>query len=234
MSELVSKSWADSQAQRAALKEVKDRARGRSRTEARAMLQEALRRHGARKESPLWVESRLDHLWDSPEDRVQQGIKMLKGAARLGLGVAKAIREREIPSLSPPDWLEPPDHALYEVPRSDLWIAAELAPEARPWLDRVYEASPHPFGITMLSAWLSRPDGETGAAQALDVHLGERRVGTVPAQEVGAYAQVMAAAAARDEHPCLDAHLAHRDGQYLLELTKPDDHGTMGLACRGS
>lgn len=221
MSELVSESWAESQAQRAALKEVKEGARGRSREEARAMLSEALARHGARKQSPLWVESRLDHLWDSPEERAQQGIKLLKGAARLGLGVARAIREREIPNLSPPDWLEPPDHALYEVPPSDLWIAATLDPEVRPWLDRVYEATPHPFGIATLSAWVCGPAG-AAAADALDVYLGERRVGTVPPEELAAYSDLMAAAAARDEHPCLDAHLAHRDGEYLLELAKPD------------
>jgi hypothetical protein len=69
-SQLWSESRAESQAQRAALNEVRERARGKSREEARAMLSEALTRHGARKQSPLWIESGLDHLWDSREDRV--------------------------------------------------------------------------------------------------------------------------------------------------------------------
>jgi hypothetical protein len=206
--------------------EVRERASGKSREDARAMLREALTRHGARRQSPLGIESRLDHLWDSPEDGVQLGIKMLKGDARFGLGVAKAIRDRELPDLSAPDWLEPPDHALYEVPRSDEWIAAELDPDARPWLDRAHEAAPHPFGIAMLSAWLRRPGDGTGAGDPLDIYLGEQRVGRVPVEEAVAYASVVADAAARAEHPCLEAHLARRDGEYLLEVAKPQAENT--------
>jgi hypothetical protein len=146
---------------------------------------------------------------------------MLKGAARFGLGVAKAIRDRELPDLSVPDWLEPPDHALYEVPRSDQWIAAELDPDAHAWLDRAHQAAPHPFGIATLNAWLRRPSDVTGTADALDTYLGEQRVGKVPAEEAVAYAGVVADAAARDEHPCLKAHLARRGSEYVLELAKP-------------
>ena len=141
----LSESWSEGQAERAALKQVRESARGKSREEARAMLREALTQPGGRQRSPLWIENHLDHLWDSPEDRVQLGVTMLRGAARLGLGVAKAIRDREIPNLSAPDWLEPPDHALYELVWSDQWTAAELDPDARRWLDRVHEATPHPF-----------------------------------------------------------------------------------------
>jgi hypothetical protein len=184
------------------------------------MLREALARHGARKQSPLWIESRLDHLWDSPEDRVQLGIKMLKGAARLGIGVAKAIRDRELPDMSLPDWLEPPDHALYEVPRSDEWVAAELDPDARAWLDRAHEAAPRAFGIAMLSSWL-RPAEGTDGAEALDIYIGEHRVGKVPAEDTLAYEAVVADATARGEHPCLEAHLARRGTNYILELAKP-------------
>jgi hypothetical protein len=189
------------------------------------MLSAALTRHGARKQSPLWIESQLDHLWDSPEDHVQLAIKVLKGAARFGLGVAKAIHDRELPDLSLPDWLEPPDHALYEVPRSDGWIAAELDPHARLWLDRVYQAAPHPFGIVSLSAWLRSPTDETGTADALDIYVGEQRVGKVPAEEAAAYAGVVADAAARDEQPCLKAQLAWRGSEYVLELAKPAAEG---------
>jgi hypothetical protein len=220
-SRLWSESWAKSRAQRAALNEVRERARGKSREEARAMLSEALTRHGAHKQSPLWIESGLDRLWDSREDRVQLGIKVLKGAARFGLGVAKAIRDRELPDPSVPDWLEPPDHALYEVPRSDQWIAAELDPDADAWLDRAHQAAPHPFGIAMLSAWLRRRGDVTDTTDALDIYVGDQRVGTVPAEAAVAYAGVMADAAARDEYPCLEAHLARRGSRHVLELAKP-------------
>ena len=213
--------WSDSQAERAALKQVREGARGTSREQARALLREALTRHGGRQQSPLWIESRLDHLWDSPEDRVQLGVTMLGGAARFGLGVAKAIRDREIPDLSAPDWLEPPDHALYEIARSDRWAAAELDPDARPWVDRVHDATPRLFGIAMLTAWLCRAGDGIDAPATLDVYVGEQRVGKVSAQDAVAYAGVMADAAARDEQPCLEAHLARRADGYLLELAKP-------------
>jgi hypothetical protein len=88
-SELWSQSRSQSRAQQAAVKEVKEGSRGKGRDETRAMLREALTRRGARKQSPLWIENQLDHLWDSPEDRLQLGIRMLTGAARFGLGVAK-------------------------------------------------------------------------------------------------------------------------------------------------
>lgn len=178
---------------------------------------------GVQAESPLWLENTLDHLWDTPADHVQLGIKLLKGAGRFGLGVAKAIRDRELPDLSTPDWLEPPDHALYEVPRSHQWIAADLDPDAGPWLERVHEAAPHPLGVATLTAWVRRVDGHLCDAGDIEVYLGEGRVGQIPSVAAGAYAGVLADAAFRDEHPCLEAHLARRDSppEYVLELGRP-------------
>jgi hypothetical protein len=198
-------------AERAALDEVKATAEGVPRHEARAMLRDALARQGAPEQSPLWIESRLEHLWDSPQEQVRRGVSLLRGAARLGLGVMQAIRDRELPDLSPPEWLEPPDHALYEIPRTGRWAATELDSGATAWLDRVYEATPHPFGFATLTAWV----------RGRDVYLGQERVGQVAAGDAAAYADVLADARARDEDLCLEAHLARRGGARLLEVARP-------------
>lgn len=212
--------WSESRARSAAVKETRAAVSGKSREQARTILRDALARRAVRAESPLWVENTLDHLWDSPGDRAQLGIQMFKGAARFGLGVVTAIRDRQLPDLSTPDWLEPPDHALYEVPRSNQWIAAELDPNAGPWLDRVHQAAPHAFGTATVTAWLHRAENQHGVPGVVDVRLGEQRVGRVPPSDVHAYLRVLADASARDEYPCIDARLTRRDTpiRYLLEL----------------
>jgi hypothetical protein len=195
----------------------------KSREHARIMLEDALARRGVHEESPLWFETTLDHLWDTRAEQVESGIKMLEGAARFGLGVARAIRDHQVPDLSPPDWLEPPDHALYEVAKSDEWIAADLDPDAGQWIEEVHHAAPHPLGTATLTAWLRRADGRICDAGDVEVFLGEGRIGRIPPQEADAYSALLADAAFRDEHPCLEARLAlrQRPPRYLLEVAKP-------------
>jgi len=182
------------------------------------MLEHELARRGVT-ESPLWIEQTLDHLWDTPADRVRLGLRGLKAAGRLGLGVAKAIRDRELPDMSSPEWLEPPDPAFYELPRGDRWISVPLDSGVEEWLDRVLEsARPRWFGIASLTAWLKpETNGHIG------VHVGNRRVGLIPDDAVAAYMPTMQAARFREELPCLPAGLARRGDppDYMIELVVP-------------
>ena len=170
---------------------------------------------------PLWVEQTLDHLWDSPLDQAQSGIQALKTLGKVGLGMAKAIRERDFPDLSPPDWLEPPDDALYEFPATQPRVGVVLDHDARPWLDRIFDALPKLEGLAALTAWLTEPAAATPAIGHLIVHLGPQAVGTVPAPDCEAFRSVCDAAAARAEHPCVQALLGRREGDYLLQIGKP-------------
>jgi len=142
---------AHTQARRAAVDAVRRAGRGRDRAELRSMLESELRQRGVH-ESPLWVEQSLDHLEDPP-DRRRDTVEGLKLFGRIGLGIAKAVRNRELPDLTPPAWLDPPDRAVYEFP-SDHWIEVSLDPAADPWLDRVHNATSSILDIAMLEARL--------------------------------------------------------------------------------
>jgi hypothetical protein len=97
-----------------------------------------------------------------------------------------------------------------------------LDPEATAYLDRVFNEAPRPFGpILFLTAWTRRGDGSDLGDEDLDVFLGEQPVGKLLSTDAAVYAPLLAGAASRGEHACLDAHLAHRNGQYILEIATP-------------
>lgn len=213
---------ADLRARQEAVEEVRQAGRGRDRDEVRAMLEEALARRGLT-ESPLWFEQTLDHLWDTPADRVRLGFQGLKALGRFGLGVAKTIRDRELPDMATPVWLEPPDPAFYELPRGGRWIVVSLDPGVDGWLERVHQAARSRFfGIASVDAWL-KPEPDDSDANKIGVYVGEKRVGVIPDDAVVAYLPTMQAATFREELPYLAARLARR-GQplsYMLELVLP-------------
>ena len=70
------------------------------------MLERELAQRGVTR-SPLELELTLDHLWDTPAERMRTGVRGLKALGRLGRAVTKVIREGELPDLSRPQWLEP-------------------------------------------------------------------------------------------------------------------------------
>ncbi|MFZ0042910.1 MAG: hypothetical protein WAK93_16505 [Solirubrobacteraceae bacterium] len=209
--------------QRAAVQEVKEVGKGKSRAQAYEMLERALAEHGADERTPIRIENTLDHLWDSRTERIQFGLRGLRGLARVGVAAVKVIRGREIPDLSPPDWLQPPEHALYEFPASAPTIAVSLDPDATQWLQTAYEALPKLAGTGHLTAWLDRQPTSTQVSADLIVYLGPRRVGRVPADAAKAYKQVIEDATTRDEHPCMRAVLARSaySRQYVLQIAKP-------------
>jgi hypothetical protein len=208
---------------------VRTVARARPREEQRAMLEAELARRGLTK-SPLWIEQTLDHLWDTPAARRAHAVSGIKALGRLWLGVIKALRG-EVPDLSAPEWLEPPVRAAYmhgeyaalDITR-DAWVAVSLDPQADDWLQRSYTASAKVADTVLLDAWLDGAPDDPDQATVLAVHLGERRVGTIPAREGEG---LMAFHAARDELPCVKARLTPRPPPtgFMLELALPSASG---------
>jgi hypothetical protein len=135
----------------AALGEFRERATGKPREQARVILQDTLRRHRREEHGPIWIEEQLDRLQESREERWRSGADTLW---RLGRGAVKAIRKRELPDLLPPSMLEPPDHALYQIPATRSSTAVALDPEARDWLSSAYEASAHIMDLVRFTVWL--------------------------------------------------------------------------------
>jgi hypothetical protein len=187
------------------------------------MLQGELARRGI-EESPLWIEQRLDHLWGNRADRARLAVHGLTLVGRLGLGIAKAVAKRELPDISTPAWLEPPERAAYVLPGVDRWVAAQLEPDAAAWLERAHDAAPR-LGATVVNirAWLDRDPDAPAVPSRLAVHLGERRVGVLLDEAAAPYLPAMQAATFRDELPNVAARLTRRDTppHWLLELAKP-------------
>jgi hypothetical protein len=210
---------AEVRAKREAVEVVRQSGRGRERDEVRAMLARELARRGV-DESPLALEHTLDHLWDTPAERFDSGVQGLKALGRLGVGVAKAIRNRELPDLSTPQWLEPPDPAFYALPRSDHWTLVTLAPGIDDQLERIHQAArPRILGVAPVMAWLQPEPSSDDIA----VFIGHDRLGLIPADAVDSYRPIMRSARFREEFPVLAARLTHRTRppHDLLELTLP-------------
>jgi hypothetical protein len=197
---------------------------GHDRDALRARLQAELARRGV-EESPHWIEQTLDHLWDTRADRARLGLHGLKLAGRLGLGIAKAVRDRELPDISPPSWLAPPERAAYTLPSSDRWVGVQLDPGATGWLERAHDATPRLGAMaTGLRAWLDWDSKPPTPGSRPAVHLGERRVGVLSGDAGAPYLAAMKDAEFRDELPNTAARLTRRDSppHWLLELSKPD------------
>jgi hypothetical protein len=211
--------WRQSRARDEAVKHVRANRGGKDRAALRAMLEEELAQRGIH-ESRIRIEATLDHLNDSPAEQLQNTVSAL---GRIGLGVLKMVREKRLPDLHPPDWLEPPERAAYELPRSDRWIEVSLTNDAHHWLDEVQAQIPSVFGVSTVRAWLSwEPESRQGA-KVLSVHLGNHQVGTIGQGDAKAFIAVMDAAAFREELPVVRASLARRstDPRYVVEVAAP-------------
>lgn len=222
LGEMWGQTRARTRAREHAIREVRRHGASRSRDQQRAILRRALAQTG-HDESGVWIEQTLDHLWDSPADRASARASTLKEVGRIGIGIARAIRARALPDMSPPDWIKPPPHAAYALPSTDRWLEVHLDPHAHGWLERVHQATPHAFGISVpFPVWLDydpeRPDD-------LAVHIGAQRVGHLAADDAPAFRASMDAAQFRDELPAVTAHLASRPQapRFVLEIAAPPD-----------
>jgi hypothetical protein len=220
----LSQIWRETRAKEDAIAAVKGAGEGRDRDALREMLESELEQHGL-SESPLWFEQTLDQLTASSSEQAKHSAEGLKALGRLGLSLVTAIRERELPDLSRPDWVEPPNRAAYAVPSNhwNEWTAVHLDTEARDWLDQIRSAVPRLADEpTTLNVWLERQPNP-GHEHLLAAHIGEHRVGTIDGNATSAFGPVMDAAAERDELPYATARLTPRPTPvgYLLELQLP-------------
>lgn len=223
----VADAWRASRASADAVDVVRRDGADKTREQQRSMLLKELDRRG-RRERPLWIEQQLDGLSASRTDQVQQTVTALRTLGRIGSGIVKVMRGQPVQDMSPPDWLQPPEHATFRAvhaPSIDGWIEVAIDPDARDWLDRVYAAVPRITDSVNLDAWIQPRNDQDGPA--LDVHLGERPVGTIPTADALRYSAVITAAAGRDELPQLRACLTPRPVAtgYLLEVEVPGDKG---------
>jgi hypothetical protein len=224
--------WREIRAHDEAVKAVKRGADERDRAELRAMLGAELAQRGVGAD-PRWVEIQLDHMQMSGPERARQAAEGVKELTRIGLGVAKAIRNRklpELPNLSVPEWIEPPEAAVYVAPQSDdknrSWTTVNLDAGTDDWLAQVHAAVPRLFPLDESATfdgwldWMDVPEPEPGR---LAFHIGDRRVGLLDSDASALYRPVMDSAAERQELPCACARLTPRSdgGGYLLEAALP-------------
>jgi hypothetical protein len=216
--------WRQSRAREEAVKRVRANSSGKGRAELRAMLEQELAQRGLH-ESRIRIEATLDHLNDSSAEQLRNAVSAL---GRIGLGVLKLVREKRLPDLRSPDWLEPPERAAYELPRSDRWIDVSLTTDAPSWLDAVQAQIPSVFGVSTVRAWLSWAPEPRQDNSVLSVHLGNHQVGTIGPADARAFIPVMDAAAFREELPVVPASLARRstNPRYVVEVAAPEAGGT--------
>lgn len=202
----------DSRATREAVDAVRVQADHLSRDEQKTLLAAELGRRGIEK-GPLWVEHTLDRIADPPEL-----VDTLGALMKLGKAGLKLVRDG-LPDRPRPDWLSPPAYASYRVVNASPRAGTEvvLDPGVDAYLERAYDEAPKLAGTVSLDAWIDRLQDGDGLA----VHLGDERVGTIARAHVEDFAEVMRAATALDELPCLRACLALLATGYVLELDRP-------------
>lgn len=161
------------------------------------------------------------------------GLARTAAAATVGLvaGLGRVLDER-------PDWLEPPDHALFPVPADeDTPVPVTIDPDSADWLGHVaaVRTTRTPL-LTHCDAWLEpRPrrrrsggprdaDDPSGPGEVV-VHLGSHAVGRLSGPAAALYAPALRAAARYGELPQVGAHLlwSPDPAARRLSLDRPDD-----------
>ena len=115
-----------------------------------------------------------------------------------------------------PAWRQPPEQASYPVPTGSSTRSAvvRLDPDTEGWLTQVWPPEDDLLGQReQVGVWLRRSDDPTAGAELIIAHIGERRVGTLTAQDAADLRQIMAAADIFDEQPNVRG-----------TLTRPVDH----------
>jgi hypothetical protein len=163
------------------------------------------------------------HTEQRPFGRARSAIDAIRALRSLGGDVVRVVKTGPDPT---PEWAVPPERAAYVVRRTrrHAYTAVRLDPDAELWLARVWVASAEPLGQhTTVDVWLSREEPDAAPDDALVAHIGVRRVGTVPGDDVAAFDQALRAAALFDEDPCLRSMLTRPPGQsvHLLEIPLP-------------
>jgi len=203
---------------RQAIDAVRSRARGRTVAEVAEMLTAELAARGVDVQ-PSTVAWQADMLVRDVEPfgrlvTVARGLGMLGSMVR---GAVNGLRHVLEPG---PAWLRPPDRAAFRVAyHPDRVIAVTPDDDASAAVIARAHAASRRVGLhTCVAAWFTA-DGD-----AVAVHIGDMRVGTLHGADAALYAEaIRTAAAAFDEAPFVDATISDMPGGRppLLEVPRP-------------
>jgi hypothetical protein len=127
-----------------------------------------------------------------------------------------------------PDWMRPPDTAVYVVPVPSPGTSNQPSAEVRiddrvhDWLTHAWSTQRSGRRVAWLIAWLSRtpPEADDGT---MTVFVGQQPIGTISAPDAALFADFARAAAVFDEHPVLPLYLVHTsDGVNIAQIPLPD------------
>jgi hypothetical protein len=208
---------------RSAWNQVRAQARGKSTDELTTMLAAAYAAHGVETAPSMLAKGveqlRLDLRLFGRARRNLQGFTEL-GAV---LGLVKGMFADDEPD---PAWLQPPERASYPLPTNHRrWAAVKLNPNTRNWLARVPgEAARRAAGIALIDTWLTDDGREPDAGILVVVHIGDRVVGTLSAEDAREFAPHLAAAMTFDEDLRVPGRVSPAAGDLgtALEIAKPD------------
>ncbi len=239
VSELFAEKVSETRTRHEAVKAVRAVSRGKTRDELRALLEEELDRRDV-KIGPRAVESQLDLLATErePFGRARIVLRSLGALGELAGLRRKTVEPVEEGAPQQPDLtadaaperddppFDLPERAAYPIwGSSHHWVAVELDPAARAWLDRVARHAPQGGGQRprLVRVWLTRGDESRTIEPCLNVHIGAQRVGWLGPEAGARLRPAMEAAAERDENPWTYAHLTASSGAmpYLLEIALP-------------
>jgi hypothetical protein len=146
----------------------------------------------------------------------------VRGVSTLAVSTWDGIQGMRHMSEPGPDWLQPPERATYPllaVPGEDR-VVAVVRPEDRDAARIVARA--HAEGrrtgpITQVEVWFDA-DGD-----AVVVHIGEHRIGTLRGADAEPFAEAIRGAAFYDEAPCITAWIMAMPGGRppMLEVPRP-------------
>lgn len=205
---------------------------GQDRDAAREALTQALTARGVT-ENPRWIEAALDEL----SDRATVRRRTLTDSAKAILDAALSKAPEPAPLfyglikgtphsvVEVPQTLEPPEPAFYPLPETGRWIATRLDHDANEWLaencaDGHGALAGH---LGLIDVWLRWDTDEDDGPPQLAVHLGERRLGTIPDHGLRAFVGPVEEASRRAELVVAPARITHRDRdpRWLVEIATP-------------
>jgi hypothetical protein len=208
---------------RTAWDQVRAQARGRTTEELTTMLAAAYASHGV-ETAPSMLAKGVERLQLDlrPFGRARLHLQELTELGAV-LGVVKGLFVGE--PEPDPDWLQPPERAAYPLPSNGRrWAAVLVNTDARAWLARIpVEAPRRVVGFGLVDTWLTEESREPDAGTLVVVHIGDRAVGTVSADDARDFAPYLAAAKVFDEDVRVPGRVspAAGDAWIALEISKP-------------
>ena len=212
-----SSSWSTTRAEGSARQAARDAVRGRADGETAEALIEDLAAEYAQRGLPvrrlqLAVTAEDILVSRRPLGRAQSFLQKARVVGSGGKMLVDHVRKR---GEQDPEWMRPPDRATY--PLVDHQLAGDalvhLDPGVEDLLGRTYAGALHRFELgALVQVWFSREPAGVDDRPVVVVHIGENRVGVVPADRAGDFDEIFRAAALFDEDPVARALLARPGG----------------------